>query len=67
MSGKMSGIVSGKIVELMLEDQGITIPELAKRLKRTERTVERLINRLKAEEIIGRIGPAKGGHWEVLK
>jgi len=24
------------------------------------------INRLKADEIIGRVGPAKGGHWEVL-
>lgn len=62
-----SGKMSGKIVRLIAEKSDITIPELAVRLKRTERTIERLINRLKADEIIGRIGPAKGGHWEVLR
>lgn len=74
-SGKMSGEMSGeklpgmrgKIVRLMQEKPAITIPELARRMKRTERTVERQITRLKADEIIGRIGPTKGGHWEVLK
>lgn len=29
--------------------------------------IVRPINRLKADEIIGRVGPAKGGHWEILK
>lgn len=62
---KMSGKMSGKIVRLMLEKPEITIPELAQRLKRTERTIERLINQLKADAVIRRIGPAKGGHWEV--
>jgi ATP-dependent DNA helicase RecG len=66
-SGKMSGKMSGKIVESLLERPNITIPELAQRLKRTNRTVERLINRLKADGFIKRIGPAKVGHWEVLK
>lgn len=66
-SAEMSGKMSGKIVRLMQEKPDITIPELAQRLKRTERTIERQINKLKADEIIGRIGPAKGGHWEVLK
>jgi ATP-dependent DNA helicase RecG len=66
VSGKMSGKVSGKIVGLMQDQPDVTIPEIARRLKRTERTIERLINRLKADETIGRIGPAKGGHWEVL-
>jgi len=75
MSGEMSGEMSGdklpgmrgKVVRLMQEKPDITIPELARRMKRAERTVERQITRLKAEEIIGRIGPTKGGHWEVLK
>jgi predicted HTH transcriptional regulator len=64
---KPSGKMSGKIVLLLKEKPDITIPELAGRLRRTERTIERLINRLKSDEIIGRVGPAKGGHWEVLK
>jgi len=50
----------------MLEQPDITIPEIARRLKRTPRAIEMQINRLKADEIIGRVGPAKGGHWEVL-
>jgi len=67
MSGIASGKISGKIVRLMLEKPDITIPEIARRLKRTSRAIEMQINRLKADEIIGRIGPAKGGHWEVLQ
>ena len=60
------GKMSGKIVSLLESEPGITIPELALRLKRTARTVERLIRHLKSEKVIARVGPAKGGHWEVL-
>ena len=75
MSGKKSGEMSreklsgmrGKVVRLMREKPDITIPEIAQRLKRTTRAIEMQINRLKADEIVGRIGPAKGGHWEVLQ
>lgn len=74
-SGEMSGEMSGeklpgmqsKLVRLMRKQPNITIPEMARRMKRTERTVERQITLLKAAEIIGRIGPTKGGHWEVLR
>ena len=67
MSGKMSGKIGPKIVALMLQNPTVTIPDLAKALKRTERTIERLINQLKSDEIIGRVGPAKGGRWEVFE
>jgi len=67
LSRQMSGKMSGKIGRLMLEQPEITIPEIARRLKRTPRAIKMQINRLKADEIIGRIGPAKGGHREVLK
>jgi predicted HTH transcriptional regulator len=33
----------------------------------TERSVERNLNKLQQEELLKRIGPAKGGHWEVTK
>jgi len=66
-SGGFTEKMSGKIVAAILENPEITIPELAGRLKRTERTIERLINRLKTDDVIKRIGPAKGRHWEVLK
>lgn len=66
-SGKMSGKMGSKIVALMLANPTVTIPDLANALKRTERTIERMINQLKSDEIIGRVGPAKGGRWEVFE
>jgi len=62
-----SGKTSGKIVELMLADSSITIPELAEALAISTRAVEMQIRKLKENEVIGRIDGAKGGHWEVLK
>ena len=75
MSGKMSGKMPGKmlsktkatIVTLMRENPEITIPEIARKTGRLERTIEKLVRNLKADEIIGRVGPAKGGYWKVLE
>ena len=78
-SGESSGESSGKgsefslgktalrIVALMRKYREITIPEIAERLGKTTRAIEKQVSRLKAYEVIGRVGPAKGGHWEVLK
>ncbi len=63
--GKTSGKTSGKIVMLLMEQPHLTIPEIAKRLKRTPRAIEMQINSMKAGGTIRRIGPAKGGHWAV--
>jgi len=45
----------------------ITIPELAEKICVTERFVERNIQKLQDRGIVRRVGPAKGGHWEVIK
>ena len=67
-SGKMSGKTSGEnLIELWIkENEFITIPEIAERIGITERSVERNIQNLQKERIIRRVGPAKGGHWEVV-
>ena len=39
---------------------------LAERIGITPKAVEKHLAKLKAEGIITRIGPAKGGHWEVV-
>jgi DNA-binding Lrp family transcriptional regulator len=44
----------------------ITIPELADAIGITERSIERTIKKLQEEGRLRRIGPAKGGHWEVV-
>jgi ATP-dependent DNA helicase RecG len=75
MSGKMSGKAEGKtvgragqrIIRLIQKNPQITIPEMALSLGVTERAVEKQIRNLREQEIIGRIGPANGGHWEVLE
>ena len=64
---KMSGKMSGKIIEMITENANITIPEIATVLEVTERTVERAINKLKTENKIERIGAKKGGYWEIKK
>jgi len=55
----------GLIVKEIKNNSKITIPELALILKVNEKTVKRDIEKLKSERIIHRIGPDKGGHWEV--
>ena len=44
----------------------ITIPELAEALGVTTRAIEKQISKLQENEKIKRIGPAKGGYWQVI-
>jgi len=54
------------IKELMRKNNKITITQIAERLNVNEKTIKRDIDKLKELEIIKRIGPDKGGHWEVF-
>ncbi|MBI5846233.1 MAG: DUF4062 domain-containing protein [Deltaproteobacteria bacterium] len=62
-----SGETGEKIVELMRENPEITIPEIAGLMGKTTRAIEKQVQRLKSDGAIARIGPTKGGHWEVSK
>ncbi len=64
-SGETSGEPSGEILSLMRENPRVTIPEIAEAIGRTPRAIETQVARLKAEGLIERIGPTKGGHWIV--
>jgi ATP-dependent DNA helicase RecG len=65
-SGKSSGETDALIIALLREFPEATIPELANKLGVTTRAVEKQIARLKKSDRLRRIGPARGGHWEVL-
>ena len=54
-----------KILAAVRESSGISIPEMARILDLSTRAVEKQIRQLKASHRLHRIGPAKGGHWEV--
>ena len=58
---------SQKILELISASPSITISEIADRLGMTTRGVDKNIKRLKEQGIIRRVGPDKGGHWEVIE
>jgi ATP-dependent DNA helicase RecG len=56
-----------KIIDLIKNNPEITTGELAKELGITVKGVEWNIKKLKKEGGIKRVGPAKGGHWEVIE
>lgn len=58
---------SEKIILLMHENKHITIPEIAKTIGITERSIERNIAKLKKQNRIIRKGSDKDGHWEVVE
>ena len=53
------------ILEMTYNNQHITIPEMAKKIKITERAVEKNIQNLKATGILDRAGSDKYGHWKI--
>jgi len=54
------------ILEVIKKEPGITIPEMAKELSVSVRTVHNHIRRMKAAGLLRRVGPDKGGHWQVI-
>jgi len=56
-----------RIRNIMSRDNKISIPKLAKEMKVNEKTIKRDIEKLRKLNRIRRIGPDKGGHWEIIK
>ncbi|MCX5791841.1 MAG: winged helix-turn-helix transcriptional regulator [Elusimicrobia bacterium] len=56
-----------KIIALIRENPSVTQVMLEKKSGLTRRGVEWNLKMFKATGVIRRIGPDKGGHWEVLK
>jgi ATP-dependent DNA helicase RecG len=65
--GKTLGKTPGKIAALLRENPGLSIPELAEQLGKSESAIERAVRKLRKTGQLKRIGPAKGGHWEVVE
>ena len=73
--GKKVGENAGKrltrnqqqILELLRQHPHMAARELARQVGISSRKIEQNIARLKELQLLKRIGPARGGHWEVLK
>ena len=62
---KSKGKTTQKILDLIRENPHITRKELAGLVGLSEEGVKFNLNKLKKEKFLKRIGPDKGGHWEV--
>ena len=56
-----------KIISLLTETNSLSATALADLIGITPKAVEKHFSKLKAEGLLRRVGPDKGGHWEVIK
>lgn len=64
-SDKSSEKSSDKIIRLISENKYITIKELAENIGISDRAVEKQIEKLKKLEVLERVGPDRGGYWQI--
>lgn len=55
-----------KILDLIMQDNKITIMQICQQLDMSESGVKKVIKKLKDENRVQRVGSLKGGYWEVL-
>ncbi len=65
--GERLGETRAAIVQSMLDNPKVTVTKLAESLGISTTAVEKNIHYLKSHGYVKRLGPAKGGHWEVPK
>ena len=65
--GKSSAKSSEKILRHLHETPTLSAKVLAEKLGLSSRAVEKQIDLLKKAGLVRRVGPAKGGHWEVFE
>ena len=58
---------SQKIIELIQENPNVTTSEMAEKIGVSRRAIAKITGALQAEGVIRRVGPDKGGHWEIIK
>ncbi|MGV2482149.1 UNVERIFIED_CONTAM: winged helix-turn-helix transcriptional regulator, partial [Salmonella enterica subsp. enterica serovar Weltevreden] len=54
------------VLALLAETPDLSIPELAQRIGKSASAIERAIRKLREAGRLARVGPDKGGHWQVL-
>jgi len=65
-SVKSSVKSSVKIIEAIQDNSSVTAAELSQQLGLTLRAIEKQLSKLKHEGVLHRVGPAKGGYWQVV-
>ena len=69
LKGTLKSTLKGtqkNIVDIILNNPDVTISQIAARLGLNPRGIDKHLKRLRDQGIIRRVGPDKGGHWEVI-
>ncbi len=69
-TGETTGKTTGKslaLISLCMKSPQMTIPMMAKELGLTEDGVRYHLKKLQGNGLLRRIGPKKGGHWEIMR
>jgi len=65
--GESSEKSSEKILAIIKENSYITARDMAERIGISQRAVEKHIANLKKKGVLKRVGPDRGGYWEVVE
>ena len=66
-TGVKTDEIDNQIIYLITINKYITVSEIAKGTNRGESTTYERLAKLKKLEIIQRVGPDKGGYWEIIE
>ena len=64
---KSSEKTTQKIVALIKANPNVTTEEMAQAIGIIRRNIAKNIKKLQEQGIVRRVGPDKGGHWEIIK
>jgi ATP-dependent DNA helicase RecG len=67
MSPELSSDINAAIVNMIRQDSAVTTELIATSLNISKRTVLRRLEELKDQGTVRRVGPKKGGRWELAK
>ena len=52
---------------MLSQDNALSAAALARQIGITPKAIEKQIAKMKAEGVLKRVGPDKGGHWQVVE
>lgn len=66
LNGGLKHDLADKIIDVIRENQSVTVDEMAERADVPKRSVERELQRLRERGVISRQGAKKNGYWEII-
>ncbi len=63
--GEKLGKNEERVLRCLAENPKASIKSLVEAIELSDTGIEKIIARLKKKGLLNRVGPAKGGHWEV--